>query len=641
VTDEEVVAVAFFVIEDEEVAEGVTLEGNYEVEEGKVVVDVRSLDSGDYAVVVTAGEEEADAVVTLDFKAVDAAVKAVNEATTQIKLAEALQNEYFVNDYVEANIVAYAELMGYDYSDATVAEVIEDIVKINESIATAGEFAAVKKALEEAYPNQLTIINILTENFDNVDADNIEAYETAIYGEEESGKAPVIAELDSLTKIQAAIDGVNDQVAATAVKTLIGKLPETDAITLEDKDDVVTARVAYDALTEEQQKLVDNIENLKTAETDIENLEAYEAAKAEVYALFVLNEDGEPKVVSETKELAEGVGSAEIEAAKELVTELKVKEYAGVNLVTLVTEANNLFANIAGRLAITSVSVVNKLRTDKVYVLGYWVEVNVNANESYLVEGEKGIVEDTESIVIQLYKGDTLLGEQTFENYGNVKESDKYTPEQAIVGGTIDVYGDYDSTSWNNVWYKGLTDIPDTAKAIVVYKDGRVVETEEDITGLDVTPFYVEALNRTETVEDMSRAIINLEEVKVETTFINLPKQAKSEVAKMVLDARNALETKKFPLATTELSAAYTAVTTANTNRNAFINGVNTAIADIATMRAALLGTEEAPSLIPEFADLSVADQTAAAELVLNALKAFEDGEKFETIAEIKAAAGL
>ena len=103
----------------------------------------------------------------------------------------------------------------------------------------------------------------------------------------------------------------------------------------------------------------------------------------------------------------------------------------------------------------------------------------------------------------------------------------------------------------------------------------------------------------------------------------------------MVLNARNALETKKFSL---DDESAYTAVTTAKEERDTFISGVNGAT-DIVTMRKKL---DE--GLFPEFFELSAAEKTEVAELVLDALNELKvDGDDagFRTLAEIKTAAGL
>ena len=70
-----------------------------------------------------------------------------------------------------------------------------------------------------------------------------------------------------------------DVIAANEVIALINELPEIDELTLDDKDKVEAARTAYEALTERQQTLVNNIDILVNAETRISELEADQAAE--------------------------------------------------------------------------------------------------------------------------------------------------------------------------------------------------------------------------------------------------------------------------------------------------------------------------------------------------------------------------
>jgi len=331
-------------------------------------------------------------------------------------------------------------------------------------------------------------------------------------------------------------------------------------------------------------------------------------------------------------------------------------------LTTLTTEAQNLFNSIAGRLTITSISLDNgtydSTKLGNIYTLGYGVVINVNANNSYKIvaEGEEtrdATTEDTESIVMDFLDGETSLGTLTFR--GKPGEG-KYTPA-ATTSGTFDVFGDYESTSWAKAWSgNSITDIPTKVKVTVKYNDGRIVEQNKDLPeDFDITPFYVEALNRTETVEDMSRAIINLESVAENNyKFTNLSRDDKEEVAKMVFDERNEAEgIKDIPNTAgkffneNKLDASYVIgkVNGHITARENFINAVNGVVIaneapnSISAMIDVLAGED---TLIPEFAKLSAADQAEKAELVLNALRALNaDGEKFETIAQIREAAGL
>jgi len=133
------------------------------------------------------------------------------------------------------------------------------------------------------------------------------------------------------------------------------------------------------------------------------------------------------------------------------------------------TAIDGVKTETTGRLTITSVTIAdNKAYASTaagegktVRVLGYGVGINLNADSS----GKK--ISDTTSIVVELYKGQTLLGQQTFNATGYSKHADK-----SATSGTIDAGGQYKATSWDNSWSAGITDIPDKAVAKVQYIDG-------------------------------------------------------------------------------------------------------------------------------------------------------------------------
>jgi uncharacterized protein YjdB len=133
--------------------------------------------------------------------------------------------------------------------------------------------------------------------------------------------------------------------------------------------------------------------------------------------------------------------------------------------------ALNAQAAIDARLAITSVTVDDNkayastaAQGGTVRVLGYGVGINLDAKS----EGKK--ISDTTSIVVKLYKGDTLSGQQTFNATGYSKHGDK-----SAISGTIDAGGQYVATSWDNSWSAGIDNIPDKAVATVQYTDGTAI----------------------------------------------------------------------------------------------------------------------------------------------------------------------
>ena len=128
-------------------------------------------------------------------------------------------------------------------------------------------------------------------------------------------------------------------------------------------------------------------------------------------------------------------------------------------------------SEINARLTITSVSIAdNKAYASTaadggtVRVLGYGVGINLDAK----TEGKK--ISDTTSIVVELYKGETLLGQQTLNETGRSKHGDK-----SVISGTIDAGGQYKATSWDNSWSVGIAVIPTKAVATVHYSDGTAI----------------------------------------------------------------------------------------------------------------------------------------------------------------------
>lgn len=273
-----------------------------------------------------------------------------------------------------------------------------------------------------------------------------------------------------------------------------------------------------------------------------------ELATNAVNALFVDEED-------DPKELKLKVGQDEIDAAEILVDKLEDVEEKTA-LKNLIEEAQIILNEIENRIkSIEVIGVSNKAHdgttSGKTWLLGYGMKL------VYKPEG-------TASIKVEFYKDEEILGTMTARDVSDPKH-DGWTT------GTMDLYGDYVSTSWDHNWTGELTDIPTAIKALVGYEDDRVVEKVEKLEFEDskITPFFVEALNRTETAEAMSTAIIELETLEnMETKFTNLSETGKLKVAERVLEVRNE-EPVKDEIASTEGkfslldNSTYEAVTTA------------------------------------------------------------------------------
>ena len=146
----------------------------------------------------------------------------------------------------------------------------------------------------------------LTDNEDYQTADNYNEDGINIAdlegNEADATKAQTItkSEKDStiFDNIKKADQGVADKAAADKVQEEIAKLPAKGEVKLENKTAIETARKNYNALTEDQKKLVDNEANLKDAEAAIEALEAAEADQAAV--------NGKLSSVNASYELAKG-----------------------------------------------------------------------------------------------------------------------------------------------------------------------------------------------------------------------------------------------------------------------------------------------------------------------------------------------
>ncbi|MDH4620182.1 hypothetical protein, partial [Brevibacillus sp. AY1] len=172
------------------------------------------------------------------------------------------------------------------------------------------------------------------------------------------------------------------------------------------------------------------------------------------------------------------------------------------------------------------------------------------------------------------------------------------------------------------------------------------------VNGVEDAAALLASVNTASTASQLSKALVALEASQESNDdFTNISSQAKLEVAEIVLATRNAIEAgdgqkaKEFKNAAAALTAATDAIT-ARAEFIATVNGIVTEATDeypatIAGMKAVLASED---SLIPSFAKLGAADQTDAAEAVLNKLQELQDKEKpevFKSIADIKTAAGL
>ena len=213
--------------------------------------------------VTTATSDAVDAVKS----ETTAQVTAVNDATTQIQLLTALQNELFEGVALESNVIEYASSMinpspGY----ATVADISAAVQAINETVASEATSLVVKENLEEAYGNQITVNEILTDNFDAVNSDYIVNYVAAIYDVSTPGSE--VVGLKSMSDIQDAIYLENATAAVVEVQAEVTALASDGNDTQADIDAVQTLHDAtfdlVDALDPADATLVSDLETVQS-----------------------------------------------------------------------------------------------------------------------------------------------------------------------------------------------------------------------------------------------------------------------------------------------------------------------------------------------------------------------------------------
>lgn len=567
--------------------------------------------------------------------------------------------------------------------DLTVEAIQAWIDKVNAEAISAEEEAAIVKAVVDAKKagNQVALLKALQNDaFVRVNADWIADYDNELVLAAAEEKT-LISEESSIKDIQGAINKVNNAKIKTEYNALklgeeyeacvdraellkVKALIEAYA-TPTDKGEFDSTVKGYLKAIDIQLAVVDvraanTPTRLKNALVKLDNLldekfmeDLYKDANAKYYL------DG----YGEGDDKVSGIKEADVKTVDDIIGESGV--LPAINKA--VEDAQDA---INEKISGVEVKVANRPHPNATngpcYLLGYEVIFELAATENGEATVANGDGAQTsypvpKSITAEFYKGKNLLGTLKSKDPISQKIIDDITVKRnGVTSGTLDVFGDYDSDSWIGTWNAGLTDIPDKVVVKIEFKDGTAVVASDDnndnndkvtLALTDVTPFFVEAVNRAQTADEMSRALINLEaKMNNGKDFTNLPKADKLIVAQRVLEIRNeqeALEVEgkvipntagKFFNDENKLDASYVlgdnVLGVVLLDRTTLLGAVKDA-ADIATMKAAL----EASELLPEFAELTPAEKTYAAENVLTALERLnEDGKQFKTVAEIKAA---
>ncbi len=195
-----------------------------------------------------------------------------------------------------------------------------------EQLKAEAERLAADKAAAEVVQTQISTLNVQTMD----DEDDVLAARNAYNDLTDTQKQLVT----NLTKLQAAEETIEqlkaeaekfaaDKAAAKTVIDLIAKL--SNNITLEEEENVVEARKAFDNLTASQKNHVTNLERLTQAEYTIANIKATEAdklaAQAVIDAIAALDASDQEAIVA-----ARAAYTNLTEAQKALVTNINKLE---------------------------------------------------------------------------------------------------------------------------------------------------------------------------------------------------------------------------------------------------------------------------------------------------------------------------
>ena len=256
--------------------ETITLADKAAVEAADAALENLTIAQAEYVVLSTYGK-------LADAKKAIANLEAAKAVTDQIN---ALPAEITLDDKaaVEAARQAYTDLTD-DQKNLVTGETLDKLADAEKSIAD-----------QEAAKDATDKINALPEDITVEDKEAVEAARAAFDAltDDQRALVDVDALSEKLTAAEAALKVVLDKAAADAVIAQIGALPAATKVTINDKDAIDGAKAAYDALTDDQKKLVPLGDKLKLAadlitlaiaEKDAADQAAADAVEDEIRAL--------------------------------------------------------------------------------------------------------------------------------------------------------------------------------------------------------------------------------------------------------------------------------------------------------------------------------------------------------------------
>lgn len=462
--------------------------------------------------------------------------------------------------------------------------------------------------------NEVALLTLLGDaSFERVNADFITQYMAAFKA------ATPITTSSTVANVQAKIDGVNlaeataavtaaDTTAATALKAdsiakaqeLVSALPEKEVAektakkALQDKIDVANAFAKVKGATTQASLL----SALKAPVLKLQNIDD---ALAKYYKAEFDKPTGKDAITSVTYTLQITIVDAGKTAA---ITDLGDK----ISKVKAETKTSDLKALL-----------VELKRLDGTVLTDDIVDALLEDYRAALVAVTAATDKDTTSEIQGIIAGvnDSTTALTTLADSGGaLTDADKLL--LALKAKTLNL--------------KNVKDDNKTA----YFADLAAIKTAAGTSAADVqkvinTVNFVVDANAATTAGQMQAALTGIAVNESEASYIKLSSAAKTEVAELVLAARNDLAGKKFA----DKAAVKAQIGTTTGAYTGFFTNVNAAT-DIDAMMTAL-----DKASFPAYQELDTIDKVEQAEIVYNELlrlKALDPAQKFETVSQIQAA---
>lgn len=546
-------------------------------------------------------------------------VTAVNNATTEVQLYNALNVKPFVNVDV-AFITAYDTAITGPYTTISEIQTIVDTVntaQANTDVTALVNAAEASVLAAEADPDGLvgatteTLVEAAQADIDALPTEIPEAVATAL-SVNVTVKADLQERLEAVKVVVPVIKATNQiQLLAALQNDAFARV--NDALIATYETDLAATDITIPLI---QTKI--DAANLTAAQSAVVTAETPALTAAKVSTAQVL-----------VNYLPEDVAPATTKAA--LQTRLDVVT-ALIAVADATTEAGLLTALENEDLALTSVN--------PAAIEDYKTLVDSGADITTAANVQTNVIDAGNVAALTAAVADV---ETNFVGYDATLAADQ-TAALAELNRLAEVSADVDAD----------TILPELIEDYIVAIEANLTSGSTTITGTDAQKAAaiqvlilaenagleeaqrLAAVNAATTAAEMRTALTAVAVAETDA-YVDLTSQEKLEVAELVLVARDAITAPvadEFALTTDVI----TAISNATSARSTFLTNVNAATT-ISGMATAL-----DVAVFPEFQALSDLEQVDAAEavlVVLEALKAETPAAEFETIAEIKTAAGL